>query len=166
MDSRTVCRWGTMVVSSSSMAAPKGHPRYGGRAKGTPNKRTWDARALAERLGVDPLEILLNFAKGDYKALGYNTATKTVVDADGNQVQVDRIDEGMRQKAAKDAAPFIWPQLKGIELSGDASSALAATLTQIFSGGAQGTGNNASDGDDGDATDAEADSSDSGRVPE
>ncbi len=30
------------------MAAPKGHPRYGGRSIGTPNKQTADIKALAQ----------------------------------------------------------------------------------------------------------------------
>lgn len=30
------------------MAAPKGHPRYGGRQKGTPNKITAEAREIAQ----------------------------------------------------------------------------------------------------------------------
>jgi hypothetical protein len=32
------------------MAAPKGHPRYGGRAKGTPNKATADIKAIAQKM--------------------------------------------------------------------------------------------------------------------
>lgn len=35
------------------MAAPKGHPRYGGRTKGQPNKATADARAAIARFVDD-----------------------------------------------------------------------------------------------------------------
>lgn len=36
------------------MPAPKGHSRYGGRAKGTPNKKSQVLAAILESKGVDP----------------------------------------------------------------------------------------------------------------
>jgi hypothetical protein len=92
-----------------------------GRKKGTPNKRTEEAQALAERLGVDPLAILLHFASGNWEALKLDGPTKTIYTAEGDAVEVDRIDESLRQKSAKDALPYIRPQLKSIELSGEAA---------------------------------------------
>ncbi len=35
------------------MAAPKGHPRYGGRKKGTPNKATQTVREILALAGLD-----------------------------------------------------------------------------------------------------------------
>lgn len=45
------------------MAAPKGHPRYGGRKKGTPNKNTAGVqKEIEDRLGKSlPLAILDTF---------------------------------------------------------------------------------------------------------
>lgn len=40
------------------MAAPKGHARYGGRAKGTLNKSTADIKALAQKHGGDVIAML------------------------------------------------------------------------------------------------------------
>lgn len=105
--------------------------KTGGRQKGTPNKRTWEARAICERLNFDPLEQLVAWATGDWKKLGYTSPTKTIVDADGNQVQVDRIDEALRQKSTKEVVPYIYPQLKAIEHSGDAGALAAASLAQL-----------------------------------
>lgn len=39
------------------MALPKGHPKYGGRQKGTPNKRTI-AEDACHKLGINPFEML------------------------------------------------------------------------------------------------------------
>ena len=98
------------------MAAPKGHPRYGGRAKGTPNKRTRElldatraAREKARRvLGKDgfdgdahallclvyrdtslPLEVRLDAAK---VAINYESPRLQAVQLDGAlSAQVDMI---------------------------------------------------------------------------
>lgn len=112
---------------------PKGVPRPvgAGRKKGVPNKRTWEARALADRLGVDPLELALLFAKGDWKALGYDGPTKTVVTADGQRVQVDRIDEQLRSQNAQRAIPYLYPQLKSLELTGDAAKNSALSFASM-----------------------------------
>lgn len=116
------------------------HPNTG-RKKGGLNKRTEEARALAERLGFNPLELLAHFAMGNWEALGYPGPTKTIVTAEGS-FEVDRIDEALRQKSAKDAIPFIYPQLKSVEVAGDANSfqsfaQMIAALVKEESGKAQ-----------------------------
>jgi len=85
------------------MAAPKGHKRYGGRVAGTPNKSTINLSEIAERVGVDPFEILLLFAKGDYKALGYS----------------EPIEQSIRAKCASDACQYLHSKKKALEVSGD-----------------------------------------------
>lgn len=123
--------------------------RYGGRAKGTPNKRTWEAREVAERLGFCPIEALIHWARGDWKALGYDKGTKTVVLEDGGTLEVDRIDENLRQKSTKDVVGYLYPQLKSVELGGDAGDAIAQSLTALIAG-AQGSesGNHSKPGTD------------------
>lgn len=45
------------------MAAPKGHPRYGGRTKGHPNKKTQDLIQICEDEGLDPFRAMLKQAQ-------------------------------------------------------------------------------------------------------
>jgi hypothetical protein len=100
------------------MAFKKGQPRpeNAGRKKGSVNKKTHDARELAERLGVDPLEILFHFASRNWKALGYNSEYMTKVLKDGGTLEVERITPEMRLNAAKEAVRYVYPQTKAVEL--------------------------------------------------
>ena len=100
------------------MAKPKNLPKSGGRKEGTPNKRTLEAREIAEKLGVNPLEICLMFAAGDWEGLGYPSADVTKVLKDGGTINVDTIPPELRQKSAKDVLGYLFPQLKAIELTG------------------------------------------------
>jgi hypothetical protein len=100
------------------MAAPKGHPRYGGRKKGTPNKKDSTLALKSKELGIDPFEILLLFAKGDWEALGYPAAT--FVKEGSTFVNEELyIKPETRARAAAEAAQYIYPKLKAIEHSGD-----------------------------------------------
>lgn len=45
------------------MAAQKGHKKWGGRAKGTPNKNTQNLLSICEEEGVDPFRAMLIAAK-------------------------------------------------------------------------------------------------------
>lgn len=100
------------------MAFKKGEkrPENAGRKKGSVNQKTQDARALAEKLGVDPLEILFHFASRNWKALGYSSETTTKVLKDGGTLEVERISPEMRLTAAKEAVRYIYPQTKAVEL--------------------------------------------------
>ncbi len=91
-----------------------------GRKKGTPNQ---DARTLQEKaraLKVDPFEILLLFAKGDWKRLGYDSKSTTKFTAAGIEFEEDVIQPAMRMKAASDACQYLYSKRKPIEDSGDA----------------------------------------------
>lgn len=72
-----------------------------GRQKGTPNRNTEALQDKCKQLGVDPLDVLLMFAKGDWAALGY--ASEDVISAE------------LRQKSAADAAKYIHAQRKAVE---------------------------------------------------
>ena len=100
------------------MAFEKGKPRpaNAGRKKGSVNQKTLDARAMAERLGIDPLEILFHFAARNWKALGYNSEYQTKVLKDGGTLEVERITPEMRLNAAKEAVRYVYPQTKAVEL--------------------------------------------------
>lgn len=99
------------------MARPKkdGKGRLGGRSKGTPNKKTKDLMEKAEQLGVDPFEILLRFAAGDWKGLGYKTKDTLESAGMGRIIKVDRISADLRKSAAAAAMPYLYPKRKAIE---------------------------------------------------
>lgn len=96
----------------------KGHKRIGGRTKGTPNKETQSLRDKAIALGVDPFTVLLMFAKGDWKGLGYPEGTRTYFTMQGLEVQEDIIKPEHRLKAASEATQYLEPKRKAIEHSG------------------------------------------------
>ena len=84
------------------MAAPKGHPRYGGRTKGTVNRRTrllQEAAALASDGAIDESEqALLEF----------------VVAVSRNR----DLDLPIRIDATKAACPYLHPRLNMVDASG------------------------------------------------
>ena len=101
--------------SSRGFNFKPGHPKYSGSKKGT-TPRIW--RALrggmhdkAVELGVDPFEVLLLFAKGDTKALNE-----------------PYIDPALRLRAACEAAEYLYPKRRSIELSGGTDSPLASAI--------------------------------------
>ncbi len=86
-----------------------------GRRPGTPNKRTTLMRDKAEELGVDPMEVVLLFAKGDWRALGYKEETFISSTSEfGNTIEYT-IPPVLRAKCAMDAIQYIAPKLKSIE---------------------------------------------------
>lgn len=103
--------------------------KTGGRQKGTPNKRSTKAMKLAEELGVDPLKVILLFVKGDWEALGLDEFEMKVT-KDGS-FPVRTITADMRLNAARDAAKYIYPQLKALELSVDSDEDDPQQITGI-----------------------------------
>ena len=95
--------------------------KFGGRQKGTPNKKTFDAKLIAEQLDCDPFEILVHFAKGDADALGYKGGT---------------IPPDMRLQAAKEASQYLYPKRKAVEHSGEIKGGLLGEILQEINGSA------------------------------
>ncbi len=115
------------------MAAPKGHARYGGRKKGVKNKDSIPAQELADKLGVDPFEILLLFAKGDWAALGYKDEFDFIPGPNG-PIEKRIIAPELRQKAAKDSATYLRPQLKSLEVSNKDEQGFMVMIKDFSSG--------------------------------
>lgn len=92
--------------------------KTGGRVKGTLNKASQSVRERAEALGVDPFAILCMFAKGDWKGLGYQAATRVYFTPQGLEVEEDVIKPDMRLKAASEATQYLEPKRKAVEHSG------------------------------------------------
>lgn len=97
------------------MAAPKGHKKWGGRKKGDPNKKTEVLQDKAKELGIDPFEILLHFANGDWEALGYKESFEYKYTPSGARYMVDVIPAELRCKAAADACQYLHPKRKAID---------------------------------------------------
>lgn len=85
--------------------------KTGGRQPGTPNRDKIPAQLLAEKLGVDPLEVLLNFVKGDWAALGYKSPHEAKMTSE------------MRLKAAGEVSQYIYPKRKAVEMTGEVEAA-------------------------------------------
>lgn len=85
--------------------------------KGIPNKSTQDLFEKAFNLGVDPFEVLLNFAKRDWKALGYNSPTVTKYCADGGTIEVDVITPDLQLSAAEKASNYLYAKRKAIDIT-------------------------------------------------
>jgi hypothetical protein len=88
-----------------------------GRPKGAKNIRSFDAEILAARLGINPLEIVMKFAAGDWKGLGYESDRYEIETPSGNIKQVFVITPNMRLDASKEASKYLFSQKKSIELS-------------------------------------------------
>lgn len=96
--------------------AAKGQRKTGGRKRGTPNKRTEPLIERAEKLGIDPFEILLHFAKGNWECLGYESATTTAFTNAGIEFEEPTISPELRVTAAKAACEYLHPKRKAIEI--------------------------------------------------
>ena len=89
------------------MAAPKGHPRYGGRAKGTPNKRTRELLDATRAVREKARRVLGNDAfDGDAHALLVLVYRDTSLPIE------------LRLDAAKVAINYESPRLQAIQVEG------------------------------------------------
>lgn len=79
----------------AGIGRPKGLPKYGGRKKGTPNKKTTEIQEIAKARGITPLDYMLNLLN------------------DISQETEIRLD------AAKSAAPFVHSKMPtALQVSG------------------------------------------------
>lgn len=101
------------------MATESKKPKHRGRAKGTPNKRTQHLLDKAEELGVDPFEVVLLFAKGDWRALGYKSEYQEKSAGGGATYKELTITPELRQKSAADACKYLYPQRKAVDVTSD-----------------------------------------------
>jgi hypothetical protein len=75
------------------MGAPKGHRKWGGRAKGTPNKKTQELLAICFEEGLDVWRAMIKLAKEG--------------------------EPHVKQAMLKELAQYLFPKRKAIELSGE-----------------------------------------------
>lgn len=99
-----------------------GHKKAGGRPKGSKNKDSVFVQEKAKELGINPFEVLLYFAAGDWKSLGYKSETFIRYGAQGIQNEEFTIEPNTRAKAAGEACQYLYPKLKAVEHSGAIST--------------------------------------------
>lgn len=87
------------------------------RPKGSKNIKSFQAEELAKKLGVDPLEILLRFAMGDWKGLGYEAECYFKETAEGEVKMNYVIGPDLRVQAAQYAAKYLYSAKQAVQLS-------------------------------------------------
>lgn len=120
---------------------PKGTPRTGGRAKGTPNKATASVQQTLDRLGVDPFEGMAMIAKGEIPCGACHGVGQTKVKAaDGTfynrtcescyGTNLEKVSPETRAKMYAELAQYVAPKRKAIELSGQVSKGVAESILE------------------------------------
>lgn len=88
-----------------------------GRPKGAKNKRTLLVEEIAMRFDIDPFEVLMMVAAGDWKGLGYAEKSKTTFTLQGIEVEEDNVPLAQRVQAAKEAAKYLYAQKQSVAIS-------------------------------------------------
>lgn len=92
--------------------------KYGGRKKGTPNKSSLTVAELCEKHGLNVIEEMIYFAKGDYEALKYPEYLEKQ-GFGGMPIKDLTISPEQRYKANMDLAKFIYPTRKAVEFKNE-----------------------------------------------
>ncbi len=87
------------------------------RPKGSKNRRTRLVEEIADRFDIDPFEVLMMIAAGDWKGLGYETKSKITYTAQGIEVEEENVPLAQRCQAAKEAAKYLYAQKQSVSLS-------------------------------------------------
>ena len=95
--------------------------KTGGRAKGVLNKRTLLVDEIASRFELDPFEVLMMVAVGDWEALGFDSKTRVTVTSKGEAIEEDSVPLAQRVQAAKEAAKYLYAQKQSVAISTDDS---------------------------------------------
>jgi hypothetical protein len=105
-------------------------PAGSGRRKGTPNRNVLPLIEKAQKLGIDPFEILLLFANGDAESLGY-PACKIPNSSDRGLGEANCISIDQRLKAASEACQYLYPKRKAIESTANAATHVDRPLMHL-----------------------------------
>lgn len=94
------------------MAFQKGHKLATGRPKGSKNQNRLIVEIIANKYKQHPFEILMNFATGDWQALGYDNETYVLENAAGGTKIGYTISPEMRLAATKEACQYLVAKRK------------------------------------------------------
>ena len=106
------------------MPFQKGNKESKGRPKGSKNIRTFNAEELASRMDVDPLEILIHFATGNYKALGYENECYFKEGPSGEIKMGYVISPELRASSAEKACRYLYSQKQAVALTAGADTGI------------------------------------------
>jgi len=93
--------------------------KTGGRKKGSKNKFTFNAEELARNLNIDPLEICIHIAAGNWKEAGFPDEFIFVEKPDGAIAARPCITPEMRLAASKEAAKYMYSVKQSVQHSGE-----------------------------------------------
>lgn len=99
------------------MGFKKGNKNGQGRPKGSQNKRTRMVEEIAAKFDIDPFEVLMMVAAGDWKGLGYESKTNTCFTPQGIEFEELNIKLETRVQAAKEAAKYLYSQRQSVAIS-------------------------------------------------
>lgn len=86
-----------------------------GRPQGAVSHRKRELDSICEKHNCDPFEVLIMFAKGDWKGLGYDNEVYHKEGAAGETSLGYVISPELRAQCAKEACQYIQPKLKSVE---------------------------------------------------
>lgn len=86
----------------------------GGRPKGVKNTRTRLVEEIAAKFKLDPFEVLMMVAAGDWKGLGYEAEVRTSFAASGIEFEEPVIKLSDRVQAAKEASKYLYAQKQSV----------------------------------------------------
>lgn len=118
------------------MPRPKGIQKTGGRLKGTRNKVNSAAQDIADRIGVNPIEVLCWFTMGDWKKLGYEQSKQVKAITQYGELMEDVVRPIDRLSAAAELAQYLYPKKKAIEYSGPDGDAIPVEVVYVAEFGA------------------------------
>lgn len=87
------------------------------RPKGSLNRRTRLVEEIAKQFDLDPFEVLMMVAAGDWKGLGYDSQMRTSFAASGIEFEEQWIKLSDRVTAAKEAAKYLYAAKQSVAIS-------------------------------------------------
>lgn len=87
-------------------------PFQPGRRKGSRSRKIGLVEAIAGKFNQDPFEILMRFASGDWKGLGYDSEVYVMENAQGGTKIGYTIPPELRASCAKEAAQYLYAKRK------------------------------------------------------
>lgn len=90
----------------------------GGRKPGTKNKDKFELDQICRKYKVQPFEGLMKVINNDWAGLGYDNECFHIEKPDGSVKMGYVISPQMRLDAMKEAAKYLYPQKRSIEMSG------------------------------------------------